>query len=163
VTVFGKGHVRAGEGPAVWLVGDTYTFKATTESTGGAFGLIEASIPPGGGPPPHTHTREDEAFYLLDGELEVSAGDETTLARAGDFLYLPRGVPHSFTNPGVAAARALIIVTPAGLDQFFAEAGTPARPGEHAPPFDPQDFGRIAELSMQYGAMIQPLPGRDHA
>src|SRR5882757_8675154 len=71
----GVSYVRAGEGPASWLVGDTYTVKATSESTGGAFGLLEASVPPGGGPPPHVHTREDEAFYLLDGILEVTAGE----------------------------------------------------------------------------------------
>jgi quercetin dioxygenase-like cupin family protein len=123
-------YVRAGEGPSAWVVGDTYTFKATAEQTGGAFALIEASIPPGSGPPPHTHTREDEAFYLLDGALEITAGEQTTLARPGDFVYLPRGLVHCFRNPTVGAARALILVTPAGFERFFQEVGMPARPGE---------------------------------
>ncbi|WP_297549880.1 cupin domain-containing protein [Amycolatopsis sp.] len=83
------------------MVGDTYTVKATVESTGGAFGLLEASVPPGSGPPPHVHTRQDEAFYLLDGVLEVTAGEKTTVVRTGDFVYLPRGTAHWFRNPGV--------------------------------------------------------------
>ncbi len=147
--------VRAGEGTSVWLVGDTYTFKATTESTGGAFALIEASVPPGSGPPPHVHTREDEAFYLLDGTLEVTADGETTLVGAGDFVFLPRGTLHWFRNPGVAATRALILASPGGLDRFFAEAGVPARAGEQAPPTLPEEFGRIAALSEKYGMRVQ--------
>ncbi len=146
--------VRSGEGDSVWVIGDTYTFKATSESTGGAFALIEASIPPGSGPPPHVHSREDEAFYLLHGVLDVMAGDVTTRVRSGDFVYLPRGTVHCFRNPGVDAARALILATPAGFERFFAEAGVPARPGEQAPPMDPGDFGRLAELSAEYGARI---------
>jgi quercetin dioxygenase-like cupin family protein len=68
------GHVRAGEGPAIWMAGDTHTLKATAESTGGSLALLEASIPPGCGPPPHTHGSEDEAFYMLAGTLEIVAG-----------------------------------------------------------------------------------------
>jgi quercetin dioxygenase-like cupin family protein len=150
----GVSYVRAGEGPATWVVGDTYTFKATAASTGGAFGLVEASVPPGGGPPPHVHTREDEAFYLLDGELEISVGRRTTLVRAGDFAYLPRNIPHWFRNPGVGAARALILVTPGGFEGFFAEIGAPARRGEPAPPFDPADFEHVAEVNRRSGGQL---------
>lgn len=155
----GVSYVRAGEGPASWLVGDTYTVKATSESTGGAFGLIEASIPPGSGPPPHVHTREDESFYLLDGVLEIAVGEELTVARAGDFVYLPRGITHWFKNPSVTAARTLILVTPGGFEQFFLDAGTPARPGVQAPPTGPAEFERIAELTGRYGNHIQAPTG----
>jgi quercetin dioxygenase-like cupin family protein len=150
----GVSFVRTGEGQSLWVVGDTYTVKATGESTGGAFALLEASIPPGSGPPPHVHTREDEAFYLLDGVLEISAGQETSLARAGDFVYLPRGIVHWFTNPSIAAARALILITPAGFERFFSDAGTAARPGEQAPPFNPDEAERLAELTRRYGGEI---------
>jgi quercetin dioxygenase-like cupin family protein len=150
----GVSYVRAGEGPATWVVGDTYTFKATAASTGGAFALIEASIPPGNGPPPHLHTREDEAFYLLDGELEISVGQQTTLVRAGDFAYLPRNCVHWFRNPGVAPAKALILVTPGGFERFFTEIGVPARPGESVPPFDPADGEHLAEVNRRYGGQI---------
>ncbi|MFD9881025.1 cupin domain-containing protein [Streptomyces alboflavus] len=151
----GVRHVRSGEGRSLWVVGDTYTIKAGGDSTNGAFALIEASVPPGGGPPPHVHGREDEAFYLLDGELEVLAGRTTTRARVGDFLYLPRGIVHGFTNPGVTPARMLILTAPAGFERFFAEAGVPAKPGEQAPPLDPSDFARLAELTRAYGAHIE--------
>src|SRR5439155_22472309 len=147
--------VRAGEGPSVWVVGDTYTFKATGESTGGVLALMEVSIPPGSGPPPHVHTHEDEAFYVLAGVLELSAGEETFAARAGDFVFLPRGTPHCFTNPGVDAARALILTVPAGLDRFFLEIGSPARPGEQASPPNADDLDQIVERAARYGVRIQ--------
>jgi quercetin dioxygenase-like cupin family protein len=146
--------VRAADGDAFWVVGDTYTIKASAQITGGAYGLVEASVPPGSGPPPHLHTREDEAFYVLDGQLEFTAGEQTVLAGAGDFVHLPRGNMHRFTNPGVFPARALILVSPSGFEGFFRTAGTPARPGEPAPPFDPADAPRIASISARFGGEI---------
>src|SRR2546421_12965398 len=143
--------VRAGEGPSVWVVGDTYTFKATGESTGGVLALMEVSIPPGSGPPPHVHTHEDEAFYVLAGVLELSAGEETFAARAGDFVFLPRGTPHCFTNPGVDAARALILAAPAGIDRLFPRGRAPARPGEPAPPLGPREADRGIVGAPPYG------------
>lgn len=104
------------------------------------------------------HTREDEAFYLLDGVLEVTAGEKTTVVRTGDFVYLPRGTAHWFRNPGVNAARALILATPGGFEEFFTEAGIPARPGEQAAPMGPADFERIAGLSLKYGTRIEAPP-----
>jgi quercetin dioxygenase-like cupin family protein len=147
--------VRAGEGRSIWMVGDTCTFKATGESTGGVLALMEASIPPGSGPPPHVHANEDEAFYLLAGVLELSAGEQTLAARAGDFVFLPRGTPHSFRNPGVDAARTLILCTPAGLEHFFFDVGAPARPGEQAPPLNADELHRIVDLAPRYGVPIQ--------
>ena len=146
------GIVAAGEGQAAWLVGDTYTLKATAEQTGGLFGLVEASVRVGGGPPPHVHSREDEAFYLLDGELEILTDGQVATARAGDFVYLPRGSVHSFRNTSSGSTRMLILVTPGGFERFFVDAGRPARAGEPAPPADPADFARIAELSAQLGS-----------
>jgi quercetin dioxygenase-like cupin family protein len=61
-------HVAAGEGRKVWVVADTYTLKATRDNTGGALALIEASVPAGGGPPPHVHANEDQAYYVLEGD-----------------------------------------------------------------------------------------------
>jgi quercetin dioxygenase-like cupin family protein len=70
----GAVHVPAGEGESVWLVGDTYTFKATSENANASLVFLEATVPPQGGPPSHIHHREDEAFYLLEGELEFLGG-----------------------------------------------------------------------------------------
>jgi mannose-6-phosphate isomerase-like protein (cupin superfamily) len=150
----GVRYVRAADGDAFWMVGDTYTIKASAQITGGAYGLVEASVPPGSGPPPHVHTREDEAFYILDGQLEFTAGEQTVLAGAGDFVYLPRGEMHRFTNPGIFPARALMLLSPGGFEGFFRDAGTPARPGEPAPPFDPADAPRIASISARFGGEI---------
>jgi quercetin dioxygenase-like cupin family protein len=146
--------VRAGKGPSIWVVGDTYTFMATEESTGGLFALMEASIPPGSGPPPHVHADTDESFYMLAGTLDVSAGEETFAARVGDFVFVPRGVLHCFRNPGVDAARALILSAPAGLDRFFDEIGSPARPGEQAPPLGPDELDRIIKIAPRHGVHI---------
>src|SRR5688572_13363366 len=68
--------VAAGEGERIWIVGDTMTLKSTGESTGGSLVLVENLTAPGGGPPPHLHTREDEFFYVLDGTFEIRIGDE---------------------------------------------------------------------------------------
>jgi quercetin dioxygenase-like cupin family protein len=87
----GPWHVPAGDGPAHWMVGDTYTLKASGVSTRGALGLVEASIPPGSGPPQHRHEFEDEAIYLLAGSLEIR-GDENDVMEAAtdDFDAAPR-------------------------------------------------------------------------
>src|SRR5438876_265687 len=95
----------AGEGPAYWVVGDRYTILASGEDTGGAYALIHAEVPPGGGPPPHVHRREDEAFYVLEGDLAVQADGRTLLAAVGSWITLPRGSRHTFRNTGPTAAR----------------------------------------------------------
>jgi quercetin dioxygenase-like cupin family protein len=147
-------HIRAGGGRSNWLFGNTYTAKATADSTGDAFSLLETSVPPGGGPPPHVHTGEDEALYLLDGMLTITIAEETVIARTGDFVFLPRGIAHAFINPSVDAARALILITPAGLERYFREAGSRARPGEQAPPVESSEHERIAEIGNKYGLQI---------
>jgi quercetin dioxygenase-like cupin family protein len=149
-------HVLAGEGPAHWMAGDTYTVKASKASTGGALGLVEASIPPGSGPPPHRHTREDEAFYLLAGSLEIRADEDIVHATAGDFVFLPRGGVHGFRNMGLDAARSLILISPAGFEEFFADAGAPAQPGVPAPPPDAAELARVLATAPRYG--VEPSP-----
>src|SRR4051812_15741685 len=87
-------HIRAGAGTSWWVVGDTYTFKAVSEDTNGRFTLFEASIPPQAGPPPHVHKVEDEAFYILEGELEILNHDRWIRVQAGDFVHIPPGTRH---------------------------------------------------------------------
>src|SRR3712207_2731996 len=96
----GATHVPPDEGRRLWVVDELMTFKATGEDTGGAYLLTDSVVPPQGGPPPHVHNREDEAFWVLEGELEVSVGESGFRAGAGSFVHLPRGVPHSFRNSG---------------------------------------------------------------
>ena len=92
--------------------------KASGRSTGGSLTLIEVAID--GGPPRHTHTREDESFYVLTGTLDVECGEDRFQAGPGSCVFLPRNLPHVFRSVG-GPATALLIVTPGGLDEYFAE------------------------------------------
>src|SRR5262245_47400614 len=97
--------LRPGDGKACWVVGDLYTILASGEDTGGAYALMHAVVPPGGGPPPHLHRREDEAFYVLEGELVFQADGRDIAATAGAWITLPRGSLHTFRNTGTSAAK----------------------------------------------------------
>jgi quercetin dioxygenase-like cupin family protein len=144
----------AGNGERIWIVGDTLTFKATADTTGGALTLIECEAAPGGGPPPHVHEREDESFYVLDGEFEILLGDELLQAGPGDFAFVPRGTLHRFANVGDTAGRILILFTPGGLETFFRAAGTPATDDGPAPPLDAAEIARTAAAAPQHGLRL---------
>jgi quercetin dioxygenase-like cupin family protein len=123
-----------GAAPAVWGPGDLYSFLATGEETNNAFFQFEAIVPPGGGPPPHIHTREDESFYVVSGELEILVGDSTYQANTGDFVFVPRGTAHRFKNVGAGTAVQLVTFVPAGMERYFREIFPPATDRKGAPP-----------------------------
>jgi quercetin dioxygenase-like cupin family protein len=125
--------LAAGKGRSIWVVGDRYTIKASGEDTGGTFALIEALVTPGNGPPPHIHNREDEAFCVLDGELQFHADGCSFTATSGSWVTLARGSLHYFKNISDKPARMLIVVTPSGLENFFLEVGREAIEGEAKP------------------------------
>jgi len=100
-----------------------YRFLATGDDTNGKCALWEAIVPPGGGPPPHVHSREEEGVYILDGEITFTMGDQRLVASAGTFANMPVGTPHSFKNESDKAAQMLISVAPAGLEKMFFEFG----------------------------------------
>src|SRR6478752_5267205 len=106
-----------GEGRTIAVVGDVYRFLATGEDTNGKYAVWEAIVPPGGGPPPHVHSREEEGFYVLEGEIALTVNGERVVAAAGTFANMPVGTPHSFKNESARTARMLISVAPAGLEQ----------------------------------------------
>src|ERR1700676_5416546 len=110
---------RPGEGRTIAVVGDVYRFLATSEDTNEKYALWEAIVPPGGGPPPHVHSREEEGFYILEGEITLHVGEERIKASAGMFANMPVGTPHSFKNETARPARMLICVAPAGLEKMF--------------------------------------------
>src|ERR671924_1862449 len=122
-------HRPAQTGPAFWGPGDHYTFLVTGEESGGAYFAMEALVPPGGGPPPHIHTREDETFYLLEGSVEFRLGEDTVVAGPGDFVNVPRGTMHRFENTGSGTARIILTFTPAGIEHWF-EATLERAPNE---------------------------------
>jgi quercetin dioxygenase-like cupin family protein len=109
----------AAQGHTVAIVGDVYRFLATGEDTNGKYAMWEAIVPPGGGPPPHVHSREDECSYIIDGEITLSINSERVVATAGMFANLPVGTPHSFTNESNQSAKMIISVAPAGLEHVL--------------------------------------------
>jgi mannose-6-phosphate isomerase-like protein (cupin superfamily) len=133
-------YVSAGTGQTRWISNDVYTLKVGENETNGALALCEATVPPGAGAVlPHVHNANDEAFYLLHGELEFLNGDQAVQAKAGDFLFVPRGVRHAFANRGVHAAKMIFMFTPADLGNSVIEVGQEARPGEAPDPTKPPD------------------------
>jgi quercetin dioxygenase-like cupin family protein len=115
----------AATGKAVSVVGDLYRFLATGDETNGKYAIWEAIVPPGGGPPPHTHSREEEGFYILEGEITFQVGEQRFTAGPGTFANMPIGSLHSFRNESRTTARMLISIAPAGLEQMFFEVGQP--------------------------------------
>jgi mannose-6-phosphate isomerase-like protein (cupin superfamily) len=97
------------------------THKVTSESFGGAFTIIEAGIPPGEMIPPHTHTREDECNFVLEGELTFDIGGEIVVAPAGSFVIKPRGVYHALCNTATVPVRFLEFHTPGEFDNYYDE------------------------------------------
>src|SRR3954462_4102408 len=147
----------AGEGESVWVTQNRMTIVPTAQSTGGAFGLTEAIGPAGSSPPLHIHHREDEAFWLLDGELTVRCGDPTFTAEPGSFTFLPRGVPHTFVVEGERPARLLSICVPGGFERYFAAAGRPAE-GDGLPPEAPLDVVMLRRVGEEFGLEIVGPP-----
>jgi quercetin dioxygenase-like cupin family protein len=143
--------LAAGDGERLWIVADTMTFKATGAGTGGGLLLIENLTAPGGGPPPHVHTREDEFFYVLDGTFEIRIGDELHAVGPGGFAFVPRGTVHNFRNTAETAARILVGFTPAGIEGFFRESGQPATDDGPAAPVDEHEIARTMAAAPRYG------------
>jgi len=148
--------VPAGTGAAYWGPGELMTFLITGEESGGALFLAELSVAPGGGTPPHIHHRQDEAFRMLEGTLTIQVGGDTITASAGDFAFLPRGIAHSFQNTGDVDAKALVFLTPAGLEGFFAEVFEPATDRSAPPPADEGLIGRAMAAAPRYGLELLP-------
>lgn len=122
------------EGP----VGGPLTFKVRGEQTNGTLTALENVIPPGQGPPLHTHANEDEAWYVLDGELRFKIGGQLRPAPPGSFVFVPRDTPHCFQNVGDNPARILVMFTPAGMERFYDESAT-------LPAADPEAFATIGD------------------
>jgi quercetin dioxygenase-like cupin family protein len=114
--------VPADTGEAYWVMGGLFTYLVTgTESRGSYFTFI-VDVGPEAGPPPHIHHLEEEQFYVLDGQLTYSVGDQTFEVSTGDFIHIPRGTVHCFKN-GQKPSRLLATFSPAGIEGFFREVG----------------------------------------
>ena len=143
------------EGRTIAVVGDVYRFLATGDDTHGTYATWEAIVPPDGGPPPHVHSREEEGFYILEGEITVQADDEQIVATAGMFVNLPIGTPHSFKNESTKTAKMLIMVAPAGLENMFFEVGVPLADGSTtALPPTQEEIEKMIKIAPKYGIEI---------
>jgi quercetin dioxygenase-like cupin family protein len=123
-----------------------YTVKIDSERTGGRLSQLLGRDRRGGAPPRHIHHREDETFYVLAGEITFFVGDQRLEATAGDFVFAPKGVPHSFLVRS-EHAEYLTSFFPAGAERFFGEVAPRVVLGEPAPPAskpDPAEFARSA-------------------
>ena len=119
--------VRPGEGSrSLWVLGELVTYKIPSYQTGGAYSLFEVTTQPGAGAPPHIHHREDESFYMLEGEYDffLNSAGETLRVGASSLVYVSKGTLHSHENVGESAGRMLVSQTPGGLyERFFEEIG----------------------------------------
>src|SRR6266702_5388427 len=132
--------------------GDVYRFLAAGDDTNGKYALWEAIVPPGGGPPPHIHSREEEGFYMLEGEITFHIGEKRLVASAGMFANMPVGTPHSFKNESGLPAKMLISVAPAGLENMFFEFGVPLPEGSTtALPPTKDEIERLLAVAPRYG------------
>lgn len=143
-------------GRTIAVAGDVYRFLATGDETNGKYAMLEAIVPPGGGPPPHVHSREEESFYVLDGEITFTVNGEKIVAKAGTFANMPVGTPHSFANESSQPAKMLISVAPAGLEKMFFEVGvTLAEGSTTALPPTKDEIERLLAVAPIYGVQIQ--------
>ena len=133
------------DGQLVWLGGLGIQFKLDGTTTHGAFSVVEHPLEPGAFAPPHTHSREDEFSYVLEGTVGVKLGDQEFLVTQGSYIVKPRGIPHAFWNPGPEPARLLEIIAPAGFERYFMQMA--ALVSKNAPP----DEEAIAKLANEYG------------
>lgn len=146
-------------GLTVAVVGDVYRFLATGADTNGRYAMWEAIVPPGGGPPPHMHSREEEGFLVLEGEITFTFDGKTIVASAGMFANMPVGTLHSFRNASSTTAKMLITIAPAGLEQMFVEVGTTLPDGAVvASPPTKDEIDRLLAKAPDYGITIQLPP-----
>jgi quercetin dioxygenase-like cupin family protein len=138
---------RPGAGSSRDYLGHLFSFLADSGETDGGLAIIEVTVRKGLEPPPHTHSREDEIYYVLDGRWSFDAGGEHFAAEPGSLIFLPRGVAHSFSIDG-DGARALVILTPGGLEEAFKELSEPTAQAHGLPPHPdgPPPFARMGEV-----------------
>ncbi len=137
----------AGSGRKFNVLGHSVTVILSKEDSAGNYYVFECITPPGHGIPPHVHEREDELISILEGEFEVMLGDKICKANAGDEVFFPRHIPHSFQNVGSKAGKTRWTVVPGGnFEEFFDKLG--------ALPAGPPDLQKVAVIFATFGMKI---------
>jgi quercetin dioxygenase-like cupin family protein len=147
------------DGEALWFLGGLTTIKASGSQTGGRVAVTEQLAPRGTGSPLHVHHREDEWFYVIEGELTFWVAGETIVAPAGSFVYGPRDIPHTFIVSS-EKARFLLVIEPAGFEDFTRALSEPAARLEiPPPPTEAPDLDRLVAVAASFGIDIIGPPG----
>jgi mannose-6-phosphate isomerase-like protein (cupin superfamily) len=147
--------VSNGEGRSIWLLGDLYTFKIS----GDALSVVELTAFPENGPPPHIHLREDESFWVLEGQFSVLLGEESLTAGPGAFVHVPKGTLHTYKNVGRTPGRLIVMLTPGGFENLWKELGVPATQHTMPPPAEEADvIRRLIALAPRYQLQVPPPP-----
>jgi quercetin dioxygenase-like cupin family protein len=134
------------------IIGAEMLAKLTNDDTDGAVAIFQQNVPPMSGPPLHRHSREDEWFYVLEGQITIQVDGQQTILRAGSSAFAPRGTAHTYQNFGPAPARHLVMVTPGGFQRFFEEL-TLLNRGPAAP-----DLVRVEKLMNEHGVELLGPP-----
>jgi len=152
-------HTKPALENSVHYIAHTFSFLVTAKDTDGAFSLTHCFFRKGFTPPPHYHQLEDESFYVLEGEIDFLVGDKRFTAGAGEFVFLPRNVPHHF-NLVTETAKALLHISPAGFEIFFQEFGRPAQTLElpPVPAINPRSemFAKMHDRMIELGNVFMP-------
>ena len=149
--------VRKNEGEARWWFSALAELKTTDGDTGGQMTIVEVTEHPGAEAPLHVHYREDEGFWILEGEVTFEVGEATIEASAGDYVFGPRNIPHRFTV-GPNGCRMLFIFVPGGIEDVIRATSEPAAtrtlppPPEHEP--DAAEIERLKEIVAEYGGEL---------
>jgi quercetin dioxygenase-like cupin family protein len=146
--------VRSGEGEARWWFAALAVIKATAADTGGQMTIVEVTEPPGAEAPLHVHHREDEGFWVLEGNVTFDVGGTTIEASAGDYAFGPRDIPHRYTV-GDSGCRMLFICTPGGFEDLVRDMSEPAGSRTLPPPPEGEpDMERIAAIAQKHGCEL---------
>jgi len=146
--------VANGKGEARWWFGALAEIKATGANTGGQLTLVEVTCPAGYQAVRHLHHNEDEAFWLLEGDMDLEVGGKQIEMHAGDYAFGPRNVPHSF-HAGDAGCRVLFILTPGGFENLIMATSEPAQTRTVPPPSDEMpDIAQLQRIVAQFGGEI---------
>ena len=144
-------HVPNDGGKKVNILGIPMVIRIHGRDTGGVVSAVESHDVPGGGPPPHIHSREDETFEVLEGEYEFTVSGKSFVARKGATIFAPRGIPHTYRYLGRAPGRLMCVIRPAGFEGFFEAIGA-------LTPEQQQDIPRVISTAKEFGLEILPPP-----
>jgi quercetin dioxygenase-like cupin family protein len=131
------------------VLGSPYRFLATSAQTAGSLALIEAIAPPHSEVPLHMHTREDETFFVLEGQLKIQCGGRPLVLEERSTAFLPRNIPHSYANYWDTPAKYLVSITPGGFEKCLEEFGHLSADSRPAPE-------TLAAIGQKYGLIFLP-------